>query len=156
MEVALITVGDELLAGDTVNTNANWLAAELSDRGVAVKRILSVPDDRAVIAECVRAYADAFDAVIVTGGLGGTPDDVTLEAVADAFDRELVPTDLTREAVERRLAEIRERLPDSDVNVDVEAEAAVPEGSRPLLNDSGLAPGCVVEGVYVMPGIPRS
>lgn len=90
MEVALITVGDELLAGDTVNTNANWLAAELSDRGVAVKRILSVPDDRAVIAECVRAYADAFDAVIVTGGLGGTPDDVTLEAVADAFDRELV------------------------------------------------------------------
>jgi len=156
MEVALITVGDELLAGDTVNTNANWLAAELSDRGVAVKRILSVPDDRAVIAECVRAYADAFDAVIVTGGLGGTPDDdVTLEAVADAFDRELVPTDLTREAVERRLAEIRERLPDSDVNVDVEAEAAVPEGSRPLLNDSGLAPGCVVEGVYVMPGIPE-
>ena len=154
MEVALITVGDELLAGDTVNTNANWLAGELSDRGVAVKRVLSVPDDRAVIAERVRAYADAFDAVIVTGGLGGTPDDVTMEAVADAFDRELAPTDLTREAVERRLAEIRERLPDSDVDVDVEAEAAVPTGSRPLLNDPGLAPGCVVEDVYVMPGIP--
>jgi molybdenum cofactor synthesis domain-containing protein len=154
MDVALITVGDELLSGDTVNTNANWLAAELSDRGVAVRRILSVPDDQAVIADRVGEYAAVFDAVIVTGGLGSTPDDVTMEAVADAFDREMVPTDLTREAVERRLAEIRDRIPDREVDVDVEAEAAIPVGSRALLNEAGLAPGCVIEGVYVMPGIP--
>lgn len=154
MEVALITVGDELLSGDTVNTNANWLAGELSDRGVGVSRILSVPDDRSIIAGRAHEYADAFDAVIVTGGLGSTPDDVTMEAVADAFGRELVPTDLTREAVERRLAVVRERIPDRDVDVDVDAEAAIPTGSRPLLNDAGLAPGCVVAGVYVMPGIP--
>ncbi|MFD1569397.1 competence/damage-inducible protein A [Halorubrum laminariae] len=154
MEVALITVGDELLSGDTVNTNANWLAGELSDRGVGVPRILSVPDDRSVIAEQAHTYSDAFDAVIVTGGLGSTPDDVTMEAVADAFGRELAPTDLTREAVERRLAAVRDRIPDRDVDVDVDAEAAIPTGSRPLLNEAGLAPGCVVEGVYVMPGIP--
>jgi len=154
MEVALITVGDELLSGDTVNTNANWLAGELSDRGVAVARVLSVPDDRAEIAEHVREYAAAFDAVIVTGGIGSTPDDVTMEAVADAFDREMVVTDLTRESVERRLAAIRERVPDREFDVDVAAEAAVPEGSRPLVTEAGLAPGCVIEGVYVMPGIP--
>ena len=154
MEVALITVGDELLSGDTVNTNANWLAGELSDRGVVVSRILSVPDDRAIIAGYARDYAAAFDATIVTGGIGSTPDDVTMEAVADAFDREMVATDLTREAVERRLETIRERVPDRDFDVDVEAEAATPEGSRPLLTDAGLAPGCVVESVYVMPGIP--
>jgi len=70
----------------------------------------------------------------------------------DSVDtRDILVVSYTRAAA----AEIRERLPDSDVNVDVEAEAAVPEGSRPLLNDSGLAPGCVVEGVYVMPGIPE-
>lgn len=156
MDVALITVGDELLSGDTVNTNANWLASELSDRGVAVVRILSVPDDRAVIAERVREYADAFDAVIVTGGIGGTPDDVTMEAVADAFDRTLTPTDLTREAVERRLAAVRERIPDErgGIDVDVAAEAAIPAGSRALVNQTGIAPGCVLNGVYVMPGIP--
>jgi len=154
MEVALITVGDELLSGDTVNTNANWLAGELSDRGVAVARVLSVPDDRAAIAEHVREYAAAFDAVIVTGGIGSTPDDVTMEAVADAFDREMVVTDLTRESVERRLAEIRERVPDREFDVDVATEAAVPEGSRPLVTEAGLAPGCVIEGVYVFPGIP--
>ncbi|TKX74200.1 competence/damage-inducible protein A [Halorubrum sp. GN11_10-6_MGM] len=154
MEVALITVGDELLSGDTVNTNANWLAAELSERGVAVARILSIPDDRAEIVARVREYAAAFDAVIVTGGIGSTPDDVTMEAVADAFDRGMAPTDLTRESVERRLAAIRERVPDREFDVDVAAEAAVPEGSRPLLTEAGLAPGCVVENVYVMPGIP--
>ncbi|MFW6318191.1 MAG: competence/damage-inducible protein A [Halorubrum sp.] len=154
MEVALITVGDELLSGDTVNTNANWLAAELSERGVAVGRILSIPDDRAEIAARVREYAADFDAVIVTGGIGSTPDDVTMEAVADAFDRGMTPTDLTRESVERRLAAIRERVPDREFDVDVEAEASVPEGSRPLVTEAGLAPGCVIENVYVMPGIP--
>jgi nicotinamide-nucleotide amidase len=154
MEVALITVGDELLSGDTVNTNANWLADELSERGVAVERILSIPDDREESADRVREYAADFDAVIVTGGIGTTPDDVTMEAVADAFDREMAPTDLTRESVERRLAAIRERVPDREFDVDVAAEAAVPEGSRPLMTEVGLAPGCVVENVYVMPGIP--
>jgi molybdenum cofactor synthesis domain-containing protein len=154
MEVALITVGDELLSGDTVNTNANWLAGELSERGVAVGQILSLPDDRAAIADHVREYAASFDAVIVTGGIGSTPDDVTMEAVADAFDREMVPTDLTRESVERRLAAIRERVPDREFDVDVDAEAAVPAGSRPLVTEAGLAPGCVIEGVYVLPGIP--
>ena len=150
----MITVGDELLSGDTVNTNANWLAGELSDRGVVVSRILSVPDDRATIAKQVREYAAAFDAVIVTGGIGSTPDDVTMEAVADAFDREMTPTDLTIESVERRLNTIRERIPDREFAVDVEAEASIPAGSRPLLTEAGLAPGCVIEGVYVMPGIP--
>jgi molybdenum cofactor synthesis domain-containing protein len=154
MDVALITVGDELLSGDTVNTNANWLAGELSDRGVAVPRILSVADDREAIAEHAREYAATFDAVIVTGGIGSTPDDVTMEAVADAFDREMAPTDLTVESVERRLEAIRERVPDREFDVDVAAEAAIPAGSRPLLTEAGLAPGCVIEGVYVMPGIP--
>ncbi|OYR50788.1 molybdopterin-binding protein, partial [Halorubrum sp. Ea8] len=124
------------------------------DRGVAVARVLSVPDDRAEIAEHVREYAAAFDAVIVTGGIGSTPDDVTMEAVADAFDREMAVTDLTLESVERRLAAIRERVPDREFDVDVAAEAAVPEESRPLVTEAGLAPGCVIEGVYVFPGIP--
>jgi nicotinamide-nucleotide amidase len=154
MDVALITVGDELLDGDTVNTNGNWLATQLTERGATVTRILSVPDDRETVADRVRAYSDAFDAVIVTGGIGGTPDDITLAAVADAFGREMVVTELTLTAVEQRLAELEEQLPELDVDVDPRAEASVPEGSRPLLNERGLAPGCVVENVYVMPGIP--
>jgi len=154
MEVALITVGDELLSGDTVNTNAKWLSTQLTDRGVAVPRVLSLPDDRETIAAHVADYSRQFDRVIVTGGIGGTPDDVTMEAVADAFDRELAVSELTREAVDQRLAELEAQLPDRALDVDRAAEAAVPAESRPLLNEAGLAPGCVAENVYVFPGIP--
>ncbi len=150
--MALVTVGDELLAGDTVNTNASWLAARLAERGVSVRRVLVVPDERAAIAEQVRAYSDAYDAVVVTGGLGGTPDDVTMAAVAQAFDRELAVDDLALADVEETLAAIAGDYPDLDV--DAEAEATIPAGSRPLLNRGGLAPGCVIENVYVLPGIP--
>jgi molybdenum cofactor synthesis domain len=152
MQVALITVGDELLDGDTANTNGTWLAGQLTERGVSVQRVLIVPDDRATIADRVRAYSDAFDAVVVTGGVGGTPDDVTMEAVGDAFGREMAVSDLALADVEQRLAELDGSVPDLDV--DAEAEASVPEGARPLLNGEGLAPGAVVENVYVLPGIP--
>jgi nicotinamide-nucleotide amidase len=152
MNAALLTVGDELLAGDTTNTNARWLAAELADRGVTTERVLTVPDETDVIAEATRRYSERFDALVVTGGLGGTPDDVTMEGVAAAFDRDLVENDLARAAVERHLEAIADEYPELDV--DVSGEAAIPARSRPLINQVGLSPGCVVENTYVLPGIP--
>ena len=153
MEVALLTIGDELLAGDTENSNATWIAGRLADRGATVKRILVVPDDRDLIAQKVAEYAENFDATIVTGGLGGTPDDVTMDAVADAFDRSLAVDDRARADVEKRLEVVREEHP--DIALDVDAEASIPDGARALINDPGLAPGCVLENVYVLPGIPE-
>ncbi len=154
MQVAVITVGEELLAGDTTNSNGNWLAKQLTDNGVDVTRILTLPDERATITEHVRTYSNQFDAVIVTGGIGSTPDDVTMEAVADAFDREFVVSNGVLQDVEATIERYRETRPELDIDVDIEAEAALPEGCRPLLNPEGLAPGCVLENVYVMPGIP--
>ena len=152
MNVRLLTVGDELLAGDIENTNATWLASELADRGVTVSEIAVLPDERSVVADRVRDFSGRSDAVIVTGGIGGTPDDVTVEAVATAFDRELVVRDAALADVEAHVERIRERVP--EINVDIEAEASLPAGSRPLLNPEGLSPGCVLENVYVLPGIP--
>ena len=154
MKAALLTVGDELLAGDTENTNATWLASRLSERGVSVRRVLVLPDDRAVIAEHVGEYSEAFDAVIVTGGIGGTPDDVTMEAVADAFGREMVVDDRALEDVQKKIEWFETEGPDIDIDLDAEAEASIPDGARPLLNSGGLAPGAALENVYVMPGIP--
>lgn len=153
MEVALLTIGDELLSGDTANTNATWLATRLTDRGASVARVLVVPDDRELLASKVAEYSEMFDTVIVTGGLGGTPDDVTMEAVAAAFDRSLVVNKRARNDVEQTVEVVREEYP--DIDVDITAEASIPDGSQPLLNDPGLAPGCVVENVYVLPGIPQ-
>jgi molybdenum cofactor synthesis domain-containing protein len=145
MDAAIVTVGDELLAGDTENTNATWLCRELAERGVTVKRVLTVPDEIDAIAGNVRSFAEAYDAVVVTGGLGGTPDDVTMAGVARAFDRSMEPNDLARADLERSLAAIAEDRPELDLDVDVEAEASIPSGARPLINGAGLSPGCVVE-----------
>ncbi|MFW6436123.1 MAG: competence/damage-inducible protein A [Halococcoides sp.] len=152
MQVAILTVGEELLAGDTTDTNATWLAGQVTDRGVDVRRILTIPDDRALIADRVRVSHDGFDAVIVTGGIGGTPDDVTMAAVADAFDREMAVSDVALREVERHLDAVGESVPDLDI--DPEAEASIPAGATPLANPAGLAPGCRIESVYVLPGLP--
>jgi molybdenum cofactor synthesis domain-containing protein len=158
MEVAILTVGDEVLSGDTANANATWLASRLTDAGATVARILTLPDDREAIRETVETWRVAFDAVMVTGGLGGTHDDVTADAIADAFDRELVVHPAVREDVIETVAAYRDRNPElvaaHDLDIDVDAWAALPEGSRPLVNPEGLCPGCVLENVYAFPGVP--
>lgn len=155
VQATLLTVGDELLSGDVENTNATWLARQLAARGVSVERIAVVPDEVAVIADHVRRYADGFDAVIVTGGLGGTPDDVTMDAVAAAFDRSLTADEDALADVEETVAAYAEANPDREIDVNVERHASLPAGGRPILNREGLSPGCVLENVYVLPGIPR-
>lgn len=159
MKVAILTVGDELLAGETANSNATWLARQLSERGCSVKRILTVPDDREVIALYVREWTETYDAVVVTGGLGGTPDDVTIDAVAEGLDRDLVVDEAVRSQLEANSKQFAEENPEIvesyDFDVDIDAAAALPEGSRPVFNDVGWGPGCVVENVYCLPGIPE-
>ncbi|MDY6819712.1 MAG: competence/damage-inducible protein A [Halobacteriales archaeon] len=158
MEVAILTVGDEVLAGDIVNSNAKWLASRLTDNGVTVDRILTISDDRDLIRSTVEEWAAMFDAVIITGGLGGTHDDVTADALADAFDRELAVDPAVREDVIETVAAYREVDPetlDADtIDLDIDAWAALPAGSRVLINPEGLCPGCVIENVYAFPGVP--
>ena len=158
MNIAVLSVGDEILAGDTVNTNASWLADRIDERGGSVRRILTVPDDRAVIADYVGEWAAQFDAVIVTGGIGGTPDDVTMEGVADGLGLALEIYPDQRDRLAEKAREFREENPDLaedyDIDLDLDAAATLPEGCRPLTTDAGWAPGCAVENVYVLPGIP--
>ncbi len=146
MRVALVTVGDELLAGDTVNTNAAWLGRRLAERGVDVERVTVVPDREADIARVVNEYHAEHDAVLVTGGLGPTHDDVTMDAVAAAFGREVVESDEALEWIENNRGYAREDL--------TAGTGDVPSGARVLANHEGVAPGCVVENCYVLPGVP--
>ncbi|SFS51313.1 competence/damage-inducible protein A [Halostagnicola kamekurae] len=158
MQVAILTIGDELLAGRTTNTNASWLAGKITDRGGAVRRILTIPDDRALIADVVAEWSERFDAVVVTGGLGGTPDDVTLEAVAAGLERDLAVVPSVKEQLLEKGRDLREERPEFfeeyDLEFDVDAAASLPEGARPIVIDDGWSPGCVIENVYVFAGIP--
>jgi molybdenum cofactor synthesis domain-containing protein len=142
---AIVTIGNELLSGDTVNTNAAWLAQQLEELGVVVTLMASLPDEVPRIADFVRTEAARADLVLVTGGLGGTPDDVTREAIAAAFE---AGQDEVSELAER----LRARFP---ANPEYAARwANLPAGARPLENPLGGAPGFVVGNVYVFPGLP--
>jgi nicotinamide-nucleotide amidase len=82
---SILTIGNELVSGDVPNTNASWLARRLAPLGVAVRLIAALPDEIDTIAEFVRVEAPRVGFLLVTGGLGGTPDDLTREAIAAAF-----------------------------------------------------------------------
>lgn len=158
MEVAIVTVGDELLLGETKDENAAWLAREVTSRGSRVVEIRTVPDDEGRIAAAVREWAGTVDWTIVSGGLGGTPDDVTMAGVAAGLDREVVVDPDVREAAQAASNAFVEAHPDLaeryDLGLDADRVARTVAGGEPLENPEGLVPGCRVENVLVLPGVP--
>ncbi|NHN42678.1 competence/damage-inducible protein A [Halorubellus sp. JP-L1] len=146
MDVAVVTVGDELLAGETENTNATWLCRRLTERGARVRRVVTLPDDEAAIARVVNEFHAEYDATVVTGGLGPTHDDRTMAGVAVAFGRELAHSEVAEEWLVEHGGYSAGDL--------VDGTADVPAGARVLHNVEGVAPGAVVESTYVLPGVP--
>ena len=147
MHVAVVNVGDEILSGDTTNTNATWLCDRLDERGVDVERVTVIPDRVGDIARVVNEYRAEYDAVLVTGGLGPTHDDVTMDGVAAAFGRDVEPHEEAVEWLVEHGGYARDDL--------VEGTSHLPAGARVLHNEVGVAPGCVVDDeVYVLPGVP--
>jgi molybdenum cofactor synthesis domain-containing protein len=147
MRVAVVTVGDELLAGDTENTNATWLCARLTERGVDVERVVTVPDRIDDIARVVNEARADYDAVLVSGGIGPTHDDVTMAAVAAAVGVDLVENEAALQHIVEEGGYARQDL--------AAGTADLPAGARPLHNDVGVAPGCEIESIYVLPGVPE-
>ena len=145
MLAAILTIGNELVSGDVVDGNASWLARRLEPLGVKVAISASVPDERERIVDFVRRERERVDHLIVTGGLGGTPDDITREAIAAAYE---VP----QEVVPELDADLRARF-----RGDPEYAArwaALPAGAQPLDNPLGGAPGFRIGNTWVLPGLP--
>lgn len=146
MRAAILTIGNEIVSGDVPNSNASWIAKQLEPLGVKVVLTAAVPDVAERIVEFVRREAPRVDYLFVTGGLGGTPDDITRQALAAAFEVE-------QELLPELAADLRSRFtgnPDY-----VTPWAALPKGARPLENPLGGAPGFQLENVWVFPGLPR-
>jgi molybdenum cofactor synthesis domain-containing protein len=142
---AIVTIGNELTSGDVVNTNGSWLARRLEALGLSVRLIAAVPDELETISALVREQAGLVDAVLVTGGLGGTPDDITREAVAAAFGVDQAEVAAIAEDLRARFTGDPEYAA---------RWAQLPAGCRPLSNPRGGAPGFALENVYVLPGLP--
>jgi nicotinamide-nucleotide amidase len=153
--VVIVTVGDELLLGKTVDGNSAWLGAALAEMGLPVLKRYTVGDTDDAIQEAVTRALDDADVVLVTGGLGPTRDDRTRDAVAAMFGLPLHVDATLMQAMEARFrARGYTSMPASNVK-----QAEVPEGARVLANPQGTAPGLAIERggrwVVLMPGVPR-
>ena len=154
MNAEIITIGDELLIGQIVNTNAAYIGRELSAIGITVNHQTTVGDDRKAILTAFRRAWKDNDVVIVTGGLGPTHDDISKDVVAKFFGKELVMHKPTLTAVKARFASLGyTKMP--DVNID---QAMVPEDFKVLKNERGTAPGLLYhEGgktFVIVAGVP--
>jgi molybdenum cofactor synthesis domain-containing protein len=142
---AALLIGNEILSGKVSEQNLTRLARTLRALGVRLQRVLLVEDDVAVIAREVRGLSEAFDVVFTSGGVGPTHDDVTLPAVAQAFDRPLVR--------EPRLEQLLRRRYGSQCTESHLRMARVPSGAC-LTEGSQGWPAVVVNNVWVLPGLP--
>ena len=157
MRVEVITIGDELLLGFVVDTNAAVLARELAAVGAEIVRRTTVPDDASAIGEVVRDALNRTGAVITTGGLGPTSDDLTKPALAALFGREMRLDEAILAGIEERFRRHGFTGPLPPGN---RQQALIPEGARILHNDHGTAPGIWLEDdhgrwVAMLPGVPR-
>ncbi len=151
--VGLLTIGDELLNGSLTDTNSSVIAQRLAEIGLAVQEIRTLPDAILAIADGIRQMTQACDIVIMTGGLGSTIDDLTVAAVARAFDRQNRPNAAALQLIEE-YGRKRGRPPHPR---DLKS-ANFPDGATPLRNPCGTAPGLyfstdTVE-LFALPGVP--
>ena len=153
MKAEIITIGDEILIGQIVDTNSAWIAARLNEAGFTVVRKLTVGDDRREIADAVEGAMRTADAVIVTGGLGPTKDDITKQTLAGIFGGEMVRDRETYERNGRILA--ARGIEYNELNRE---QATVPSSAEVLQNMHGTAPGMWFtrggKAVVSLPGVP--
>lgn len=153
MKADIITIGDEILIGQIVDTNSAWMAQRLGEIGATVRRKYSIGDRREEIVSAVEESLAASDAVLITGGLGPTKDDITKRVLAELFHSTLVRHQPTYERVERMMT-----ARGIEFNALNQSQALVPECCTVLTNHKGTAPGMWFERegkvVVSLPGVP--
>lgn len=154
MNYELISVGTEILLGDILNTNVQYLSKELASLGIGVLHHTSVGDNEQRLLDALSAALERCDGVILTGGLGPTPDDITKQTAAKFFSLELYEDEEIRRDIESYFKEKNIPMPECNLQ-----QALVPEGSIILKNKNGTAPGFIMEKqgktIIILPGPPK-
>ncbi len=154
MKACIISIGEELLIGQTINTNATWMAARLNEFGIETHEIVVITDHHEEILRSLRSCGERADLVLITGGLGPTRDDVTKHALCEYFSTELVFDEQIWDDVKTRLTNLGRTVTDFN-----REQALVPKEAKALRNPFGTAPGLwfrEAEKIHVaMPGVPH-
>ena len=154
MNCELISVGTEILLGDILNTNAQFLSRELASLGFNVLFQCTVGDNRLRLLSVLENAAKRSDVIILTGGLGPTPDDITKEVCAEFCNKKLIPDKESLDKIEAFFALKNTPMPESN-----KKQALIPEDAIILRNDNGTAPGCIMKKgdtvLVILPGPPK-
>ena len=154
MKASIITIGDELLIGQTIDTNSAWMGAEMSKSGFDVSRDYISPRQERGYYQSLGEAAGKSDVVLITGGLGPTSDDITKPTLCEFFNTHLVLNNDVLRMIEEMMS--RRNCPMNEKN---RRQAEVPESCRVLKNAAGTAPGMWFEKdgtIYIsMPGVPH-
>jgi nicotinamide-nucleotide amidase len=153
MKAEIINIGDELLIGQVVNTNASWMAAQLTKAGISVVQTTTIADDADAIKTALNEAFKRADIILISGGLGPTKDDITKKTLAEYFGSKLVFHEPTFEQVKKIFA--ARQFPVTEEN---RQQAMIPDNCTPLFNKNGTAPGMWFEKggkvAVSMPGVP--
>lgn len=154
MNAEILAVGTEILLGDIVNTNAQFIAQGLAELGIGVYYQSVVGDNPERMKKAMHIAFDRADVIITTGGLGPTEDDLTKEIGAEYFGRKLVLDQKALDRIEAYFEKMKRPMTENN-----KKQAMIPEGAIPLYNDNGTAPGIIIENenkiLIMMPGPPR-
>jgi len=154
MNASILSIGDELLIGQTVNTNASWIGNELNKLGYKIKNQLSISDDLNEIINSLDYLSSQNDVIIITGGLGPTKDDITKTALCKYFGAELVLDSLAFDNLEKYYQERGRTLTETNIS-----QAYVPNNAKSLQNSVGAAPGTFYDlnekYYFSLPGVPK-
>ena len=154
VNTSIITIGDELLIGQVIDTNSAWMAQELNKIGFIVKRRVAVGDNKQNILDALNQESEKADVILITGGLGPTADDITKPLLCEYFNSNLVIHQETLEHI-TTLFEVHFKRPLTERNI---KQAEVPDNCRVLFNKRGTAPGMWFEKngkIFIsLPGVP--
>ena len=151
---SIITIGDELLIGQVIDTNSAWMAAELNKSGVWLKRRIAIGDDRQEIIKALKEESEEADIILITGGLGPTSDDITKPVLCEYFGGKLVINEVALLTIKEIFSKLNRPMIESNYR-----QAEVPDVCTVIQNKRGTAPGMWFEQngkIFVsMPGVPH-
>lgn len=154
IKAEIISIGNELLSGWTLNTNAHWMAIKCNDIGLAVHWVTTIADTDEEIKTALKNASARADVILCTGGLGPTPDDITKKSITSYFKTELVLDERVLKQVQKIFEGRNITMPEINRN-----QALVPKKARIITNSQGTAPGLLFEEenklYFFMPGVPR-
>lgn len=146
-KAVVLTIGDEILSGDVLDENSNWVAKKLFSLGVELSYIFTIPDKKEIIKKYINEFRNTHDFVITLGGMGPTPDDVTKDAVAEAFGVTLEKNP--------QVMELIQKYHEGAATEEKFLMAIFPRNSEPILtSDKAWAIGLRMDNVFSFPGTP--